>query len=290
MGIGNDHNSQLNYELPLLRLLSEPPSTSDQYASYIGTLSQCMATFGKFEGDHLASGVRAMVTAARHVRDASLFRSIAKLIVMENGLDLSQIAPGVETPLHAAIETFNVSAVRILLELGALLHNCSSSGFCSNSHIDGRCVDTLTLACRVMVDPVPSHDDERSTEIVKMIIEQFSRDGTSPIELQREDFFGTLYASLEGKKSKDIHEVVRLLLKAGFRANVPDQNRGRQPLHHAASHGHWKTAIELLRHGVDIEAKDAQGKTAFDCAQETGVISDELRAVIRCAQMNKMLV
>src|SRR5437016_3080782 len=71
--------------------------------------------------------------------------------------------------------------------------------------------------------------------------------------------------------------VTRLLMKHG--ANVNERQSGNwTALHSAAQHGDVAIVMELLRHGADRSALNAEGKDAARIAREAG--HDELAAML----------
>eukprot|EP00232_Nephroselmis_pyriformis_P027719 CAMPEP_0182869316 /NCGR_PEP_ID=MMETSP0034_2-20130328/9860_1 /TAXON_ID=156128 /ORGANISM="Nephroselmis pyriformis, Strain CCMP717" /LENGTH=185 /DNA_ID=CAMNT_0025001767 /DNA_START=45 /DNA_END=602 /DNA_ORIENTATION=- len=68
--------------------------------------------------------------------------------------------------------------------------------------------------------------------------------------------------------------VVELLLQHNADMSAVD-GQSRTPLHYAVLHEKNEVAKVLLRRGANARARDCNGKTALDCAMETGRIADD---------------
>jgi Ankyrin repeats (many copies) len=265
------------HELAILRLLSAPPASPGQFASYLDTIVKSLAPLGRLEGPHLSIGLRAMGTACECIEDASLFRLVARALINDGGLDIRSHSQGVDGPLNTAITHLNVGAVRYLLGVTGSLHD------------DRGIPEAMSLVCRIIGELRPGAQDDRPIEIMKLMLAQFAQMEPALVQSKAGAALNQLCATTDASESGDPYEVVGLLLKTGFSANVFDEETGLGPLHHAAEKNHWRTAIQLVRFGADIEAKDHEGKTPFDHAEQSGFVSNEIRAIFRSAKMNNII-
>jgi hypothetical protein len=277
--------------LPILRMLSEPPSSAGQFAHFMETVSKSLMPLGPLDGVRSDVGLIVMGAAARHIVDASLFRSMAKMLMKDHGVDPESRSPGVESPVECAIRSGNVSAVRFFM--GSSMPAMKKA---IDSPATSRCAKDMAfflgLACQLT--DTPSEDaapmDGKRLEILEVLSTGCA--GIDPVALQ--EATAGLMHDVCAKETNAIHgddpfAVVRLLLRAGVLADHPDEATGQRPLHHAAHRNHWKTAIELVNAGADIDARNARGETPYDWAESRGPVSSELRAIFRSAKMNNLI-
>ena len=71
---------------------------------------------------------------------------------------------------------------------------------------------------------------------------------------------------------------IRYLVSLGLDVNSRDEIRGYTPLMHAAECENEKAITALLAAGADVNAKDAEGKTALDIATAAG--NEEIAALL----------
>jgi ankyrin repeat protein len=170
-------------------------------------------------------------------------------VLLRRGADIDQAGSRGLTALHFAALTFQLEALRFLLDRGACV---------SVADVDG---DTplmqalrMFLPCCVM--------DERKLAVVQRLLEAGA----------------AVYGSRAGRLSA-LAEVVRapgfsipppLQLRAfdlliAYGADVENRDDdGRTALHHAALANNFEMAMRLLQLGADITAVDLQGQTAPD--------------------------
>ncbi|RMZ76473.1 hypothetical protein DV738_g4894, partial [Chaetothyriales sp. CBS 135597] len=75
--------------------------------------------------------------------------------------------------------------------------------------------------------------------------------------------------------------IVRLLLDQGKSPINGSDADGQTALHHAVSEGHGDVAVELLKRGAESDKKDADGRTALECAPNGKVRSYIINAAER---------
>ena len=271
-----------DHELSLLRMLSEPPDSSGHFSSYLGMVERSLMPLHGSELGQDRAGLRALGTAAAHITDASLLRPIVRLILSGRRINLAQEFPGIESPLHMAIKASNIAAVKTFLELDSAFQRCTAAD------AGGR-VGTLILSCTTFRKAQKLPRTQAAKSVIFILLERAARFEPDLISADRGGHLGVLCGNESGFFSTDPHEAARLLLEAGFCPSFASAGTGRYPLHHSASQGHWRTAIALLHHGADVNAVDREGKTAFDHAGENGNICNEMRAVLRSAQMGNVL-
>jgi ankyrin repeat protein len=212
-----------------------------------------------------------------------LLPPLVRLIVQQGRIELHQSLPGVEPPLHKAIKASNFAAVQLFLALGAPLHLCNAAP------PGGSDLGTLALSCAVLRQFDEKPRRQAATAVIATLLAHVARLAPSLINADQGNLLTVLCGNDSGYMSTDPHEAAELFLLAGFKPTMSSPVTGSFPLHLAAAQGHWRTSIALLSHGADINAVDRQGKTAFEHANDRGELRNEMRAVLRSAQMSNIL-
>jgi hypothetical protein len=272
-------------ELAILRLLGNPPTSSGQFASYLDMVSRSFAPLGQLDGMNLSIGLRAIGVACENIHDASLFRLVARIIINENGLNPDVHVPNIESPLKVAIRHLNVEAVRFLVRLCVHKKNEDMK--------TAECVrginEAIALAGQLISNERSGPRSHRAIEIMKAIVSLCENIDPVAMKNESQPIVHDLCFCAHESESGDLFETIELLLKKGLSPKTPDGQTGRTALHHAAEKNHWRTAIHLIRFGADIEATDQDGKTPFHYAEQSGFVSDEMRAIFRSAKMNNII-
>lgn len=166
-------------------------------------------------------------------------------LLLEHGADVNDGEDVFgRTALHAAVTKGNLDIVKLLVEKGADL---------SRKNKQGR-------------DPVSQAAKEGESNILSFLLDTWKTQGTSTQFLLMPDIRG--HTPLHQSAAKGHEEAVRILINAGNASEIFSQvnHNGSIPLHSAALRGHAKVVETLLKHGSDIGARTASGKTPLDLA------------------------
>ncbi|MFM9983514.1 MAG: ankyrin repeat domain-containing protein [Burkholderiales bacterium] len=161
---------------------------------------------------------------------------VAEGILLQGKPDLDARNPSGETVLHCAVEKGMKELVRAMVKAGASLRARSGSG------------ETVLHLAAMHVDP----------ELVRFLLEAGADpkarndDGESPLQ----------WAALSGNVGAG-----RLLLERGADPNLADL-KGNRPLHAAADSGNMDMVRLILSRTTDTKAKNREGLTAEDVANE----------------------
>lgn len=271
-----------DHELSLLRMLSEPPDSTGHFSNYLGIVERSLMPLQKPGSGQDGACLRALGAAASHITDESLLRPIVRLILHGRRINLAQQVVGIESPLHMAIKASNIAAVKTFLDMESVFQRCAATD-------TGLRPGTLVLSCTTFRKAQKLPRMQAAKSVISILLDRAVRLEPDLISADRGDHLGALCGNEQGFFSSDPQEAANLLLEAGFRPTFASAGTGRYPLHLCAAQGHWRTAIALLSHGADVNALDREGKTAFDHAGENGILCNEMRAVLRSAQMGKVL-
>lgn len=244
------------------------------------------------------------------------------LVLIEHGVELNSIGMDGHSLLSLAIDGGEPEVARLLLEHGADIDKINGHGLTALSYAARReqfveifleykpdltltaplakataadCVNILPLLLEAgadinHVDPIDGtplmagiiHGKRRS---VKFLLDHGARadakgeDGRTPISVAVlrgyagivDDLLAAGVVDLAGATGEgrallfeaaktDKRLGVEILLKRGIEVDIRDAD-GRTPLSWAAQHGHGGAFMMLLKHGADIDAKDHQGLT-----------------------------
>lgn len=122
----------------------------------------------------------------------------------------------------------------------------------------------LMLTFPVQADFYAKLRDGRSIEVKKMIERE-------PILLRMRDELGRLplhVAVISGDR-----RMVKTLLEAGARVDLPDRLRSYYPLHYAAIHNHPRIMLLLLAHGASVNVEDREGFFPLHLAAANGSLT-----------------
>ncbi|MDE0528516.1 MAG: ankyrin repeat domain-containing protein [Truepera sp.] len=173
------------------------------------------------------------------LHDATFRVSINPAVVvalLEAGADANARSQGGLTPLHLAVRNSS-EAILILLDAGA--------------EVDARTEDGWT----------PLHFACGSSPAAALVLLAAGAD----VNAQDEDGQTPLYRAVAPLTRPVSPTLIGALLAAGAWVNTP----GNSPLHHAARFADNPAVIEaLLSAGADASARDSEGKTPWDHAQE----------------------
>ena len=156
------------------------------------------------------------------------------------------------TPLMIAAAESSGKHVEILLKAGVHADAVDAEGNSSFIHAAGGLFGTETMAALIAagVDP---HDSNLASDSRAII------------------------AAVRGERHC-CDRNIRYLVSLGLDVNSRDEIRGYTPLMHAAECENEKAITALLAAGADVNAKDAEGKTALDIASAAG--NEEITALL----------
>ncbi len=161
---------------------------------------------------------------------------VAEGVMMGGKVDLDARNANGETPLHRAVEKGMKELARAILATGSNLRARSKSG------------ETVLHLAALHADP----------ELASMLLAK----GADPKARNDDGESALHWAALSGNAL-----VVRLLLEHGADPNLADL-RGNRPLHAAADSGSIETVRLILGKNVDPKAKNREGLSAEDVANE----------------------
>ncbi|KAF9773472.1 hypothetical protein IL306_008713, partial [Fusarium sp. DS 682] len=187
-------------------------------------------------------------------------------ILLDHGADYNLVDVSCETAIHHAARYGKVSLVVKLLKLGEHINKRDRDGK-TPLHLASKDVVPVLVAsgadinARDSYNRTPLHDIASKGLIHEMRL--LLRSGAEIFALTNERKT-ILHAALESSDSLElgVTQVVKFLLDSGLDA-AQTTERGLSPLHYACSSGHLDAAALLLKKGVDVNGKDAEGKTPF---------------------------
>ena len=156
------------------------------------------------------------------------------------------------TPLMIAAAESSGKLVELLLKAGADVNARDAEGNTTFIHAAGGLFGTETMAALIAAGANP-HDSNLAGDSRAFI------------------------AAVRGEKHCSDRNI-RYLVRLGLDVNRRDELRGYTPLMHAAECENEKAITALLAAGADVNAKNAEGKTALDIATAAG--NEEITALL----------
>jgi ankyrin repeat protein len=178
--------------------------------------------------------------------------------------------PGGMSAFHLAVRNSDVNVLDAALSLGADPNAHSDSGFTPLMiAVNNYSEDAVRWLLRHNVD-VESVDKAgwnalryaiRTTDrdLVRLLVDHGARLTTHNAEG---------YGPMHYATARDAGEILQVLLAAGASVNDVDPAFGITPLMAAAKYRNNRAAFWLAAHGARLDAKDRQGKDAFDYARD----------------------
>ena len=228
------------------------------------------------------------------------------IAVFEANADVNLSDPRGWSPLNTAAMSNRIEALRLLLALGANPSNPDAGGWTALLFaVAGSKRDVLDALLEAGADPKVAHASSGLTPLESAArysnayaVAQLIAHGADPnamppsqltplyyaIQEQSEDCVRVLFSNganatcrFKGDWTPMLYavqtgniDIVRQLRTAGASVDDVCTPEGWSPLHIAAKEGHRVVVKWLLKEGVDIERKDADGKNALDYAKATG--------------------
>jgi ankyrin repeat protein len=201
--------------------------------------------------------------------------SEAANLLIEKGADVntpSRFGP----PLHLAVNRGNVDIIQKLIGAGADIDAVNASSGWTALHMAA--VAGRYEAAKVLVENGIDLNilDKRGAAALHYALLSSTRDAAKValLLLNHGAEFNT--AMIDGntplliavKAGKE--DAVKLLLEKGADTGSKDRATQRTMLHFAAVHGYGNIAALLIKHGIDIHARDKYGRTALDYAEIHG--------------------
>ena len=182
---------------------------------------------------------------ANSVLDYAVYRNYQTLtnIALFMGADVKKV------PLHSAVRQENLEVIERLLRLGADVNGKIGEWEITPLHIATGC--GKLEAAKLLV----SHGADVNAK---------AKDDWTPLHL----------IAIEEHPKPESYVVAEYLISAGADVNARDK-KGRTPLHYTACGAwfccyEWKTcAVFFVTHGADVYAKDNDGLTTRDLAEES---------------------
>ena len=159
--------------------------------------------------------------------------------LIQNGADIEARSDSQWTPLHSQAYGGHKDGVELLVEHGADLEATHAYG----------------------MTPLVNSIKWGRAEVIKLLVEKGADVNVTNILGRTPLIMSAVYGW---------HEPVKILLNGGARTDVKDKNYQRTALHFAALNGHLGIVAELLKKDIDVNAKDADGKTPLDYANQYG--------------------
>ena len=187
----------------------------------------------------------------------------AARILLERGADTTIRDREYWSPLERASENGHVDVIRVLLQYGAdvkaqdntgttPLHTSSAYGQPESARV--LLEHRANVHAKGMDGVTPLH--WASNELVARVLLDHGADPNAEDDYKR--------TPLREAKVKQRPKVESLLLKRG--AKEADTTTGTTPLHTASTNGQMDEAVELLKGGMDANAKGNNDKTPLHCA------------------------
>jgi len=180
----------------------------------------------------------------------------AAKILLDSGADLKIKDQRGQTPLHQATQLGRVEVARLFVDRGA--------------EIDAFDGDSRTPLHMAVLWGTGRSEANNSAELGFLLIGNGARIDTIDAEG---------LTPLTTAVKRGITDLAGAFLRRGGDIKSIEPGTGRTLLHLAALNGHGDMAELLLAGGIDAAARDANGKTAFDYAQEHGHPTIALRLV-----------
>jgi hypothetical protein len=264
--------------LALLEALNEPPKEDTSNQLYLNYLDRIIKDCPFLDQPAYPGAPYFTHIVPSRIKHPSLVRSIIRMLMI-NGAKPELFDENGNNALHVAILESNAEACRTLIDAG-LDVNCPNS-ISSEMPLD--------MALHALRSPNRERTRELPMQVFRLLTMKRAVPGAYDASSERPYCMLSACGSAPGAWKEDLWEAVSLLLKAGAKLDCVEPVTGKQPLHVACENGYWMTCKVLIQEGADIDVADAQGMTPPAYADRFGSKSHELRAVIRAAQMKKLL-
>lgn len=262
----------------LIDVLCEPPKAERSYDKYLQLVDSLISTCEHIDVIDPVRGMSALHAAATHLRHPRLSTPIFEKLVDQGWSVGNQDSRG-DNALHIAIRRANTPAVTALLRLGSKPNTLAEAG---TAH-------PLDLACDALRRSADVADTAAPLDILARLVRAGARVPRKPLSGSRLHCLIAMSGGDDQGLQHDFVEAVALLLDAGAKTDVVDGVSGRRPIHCAAAKARWQTLAQLLRRGADIRSTDVQGRVAADHAEHFAPHSHQTRAVIRAAELRKVI-
>jgi len=244
---------------PCTAELNLSPVTNIQSAGYRGDV----ATIKSFLADG-ASINEQNERGATAIYQACMCVSLQVIdFLIENNADINICDKKGYSPLHKAIKSDNVQAVKRLLEAKAILNQ-------GNSLNQGDSLNQDESEKHVIFYAV---NNNASLEIIKLLFFYLEKQpnyltllNDNAYQIFREAEIDYKYGVFSGKENP---QLIRFLLETGIDFEKASPFDGYTPFLLAVSHGSIETVKEFINHGVNVFAKTKDDQTALDLICES---------------------
>lgn len=261
----------------LVELLAHTPPETAAHAGYIEMLERRVAACADLHGPIGVDGQHAFHLAVQNVHHKSLVPRVFRMLAHAGAEPAARNDAG-DNALHLAVRLANLEACRWLADCGLDV----------NAPVAGAAETPLDLACRSLRYPGLPGADKSALEIIRLLVKHGAKLAETAVTVPSAGLLLACGADSQGQPG-DCFEAVQLLIEAGASPSASEVQSGRQPLHYAVAKGYWRTVAVLLKAGADVTARDGEGLAPSDYVDRMADASHELRAVVRAAEMQRIL-